>query len=360
MNILLAITGSVAASLDDKIYDELSKYGEVRIIVTKSSTQFMSGTWMYKNSYTDGTEEMKWKFDKVVLHIELCKWADILVVAPLSANTLAKFSNGICDNLVTCVFRAWNSYKPVIFAPAMNTDMWNDPITKEQLILCQRKNVEIIQPQKKLLACKDFGIGAMADISELNLSKYLWGKPIYDGCSISKEDFTDISVPIGNHPGAFGAKRKHDVHAGVDLYTKEHAIVRAVEDGKFIGTYAFTGASVGSPWWNETKAMVVKGNSGYIIYGEVQELFKGSLGYGDQIKKGQMIGKVIPVLPEYKKRDDIPCHSNYMLHLEVMSEFDKHGQEPFSYWELDKEKPNTTIDPTRRLIEAYKKTITME
>ncbi|MFN9980215.1 MAG: flavoprotein [bacterium] len=57
------------------------------------------------------------------------KWADLMVVCPLSANTMAKFVNGICDNLLTCVYRAWDFKKPVIIAPAMNTFMFENPIT---------------------------------------------------------------------------------------------------------------------------------------------------------------------------------------------------------------------------------------
>ena len=59
-----------------------------------------------------------------VLHIEFRNWADLLVVAPLDANTLAKFALGLCDNFLTCLFRAWDFSRPVILAPAMNTLMW--------------------------------------------------------------------------------------------------------------------------------------------------------------------------------------------------------------------------------------------
>ena len=62
-----------------------------------------------------------------VRHIEFRHWADLLVVAPLDANTLAKFAIGLCDNFLTCLFRAWDFAKPVILAPAMNTLMWDHP-----------------------------------------------------------------------------------------------------------------------------------------------------------------------------------------------------------------------------------------
>ena len=62
-----------------------------------------------------------------MLHIEFRKWADLLVVAPLDANTLAKFALGLSDNFLSCVFRAWDFARPVILAPAMNTLMWQSP-----------------------------------------------------------------------------------------------------------------------------------------------------------------------------------------------------------------------------------------
>ena len=68
-----------------------------------------------------------------VLHIEFRKWADMLIVAPLDANTLAKFALGLSDNFLTCIFRAWDFAKPVILAPAMNTLMWESPVTLRHL-----------------------------------------------------------------------------------------------------------------------------------------------------------------------------------------------------------------------------------
>lgn len=112
-----------------------------------------------------------------VLHIELRRWADVLVVAPLSANTLAKLSCGLCDNLLTCVARAWDRRRPLVLAPAMNTHMWEAPITGRQLRQLVEEgqqqhqqpgsgkscsSVVVVPPVSKRLACGDFGTGAMA------------------------------------------------------------------------------------------------------------------------------------------------------------------------------------------------------
>ena len=133
-----------------------------------------------------------------MLHIELRKWADLLIVAPLDANTLAKFALGLSDNCLTCVFRAWDFMKPVILAPAMNTFMWESPVTLRHLrqLLADRSgaaaanfaNLEdapaafaqhapkivLIPPQAKRLACGDVGVGAMAEVTEIAEVVRLW------------------------------------------------------------------------------------------------------------------------------------------------------------------------------------------
>ena len=123
-----------------------------------------------------------------VLHIELRRWADLLLVAPLDANTLAKIAYGLADNCLTCVARAWDMARPRILAPAMNTLMWQHPLTKRQLrqlgcdfgaghvpghledehliaqINDRSKTLRIVPPQVKELACGDVGVGAMAEV----------------------------------------------------------------------------------------------------------------------------------------------------------------------------------------------------
>lgn len=125
-----------------------------------------------------------------VLHVELRRWADVLVIAPLDANTLAKLAYGLSDNLLTCLYRAWDRTRPIIVAPAMNTFMWEHPLTRQHLRLLLEvhgegtlrpdpdapledlirvvnqscPNFSICGPVSKRLACGDIGIGAMADV----------------------------------------------------------------------------------------------------------------------------------------------------------------------------------------------------
>lgn len=102
-----------------------------------------------------------------VLHIELRKWADCLLIAPTSANTLAKLTHGMADNLLTCVARAWDWEKPMCIAPAMNTAMWTHPVTAAQLDTLDSWGVHVIPPASKKLACGDVGIGAMASVDDV-------------------------------------------------------------------------------------------------------------------------------------------------------------------------------------------------
>ncbi|KAJ1963379.1 hypothetical protein IWQ62_003238, partial [Dispira parvispora] len=114
--------------------------------------------------YTDKEEWDLWnqKGDPV-LHIELRKWADVFVIAPLDANTLGKLANGLCDNLLTSIVRAWDfTRKPCIVCPAMNTYMWDHPFTSKHLgTLTQELGCQVIPPVRKTLACGDTGMGAM-------------------------------------------------------------------------------------------------------------------------------------------------------------------------------------------------------
>lgn len=165
MNVLLGLTGSVASKLFDKIRTSLYQdRHEVRTIMTEKSKEFINMDDYWHDFYDDGSE---WNNTSKVLHIDLVKWADAMVIAPCSANTLAKIANGICDNLLTCVTRAWDFEKKLIIAPSMNCNMWNHPITKQHIDNISAWGIEIVQPIEKKLFCGDFGIGAMANIEDI-------------------------------------------------------------------------------------------------------------------------------------------------------------------------------------------------
>nr|XP_060611535.1 phosphopantothenoylcysteine decarboxylase isoform X4 [Anolis sagrei ordinatus] len=90
-----------------------------------------------------------------------------MLVAPLDANSLAKVANGLCDNLLTCVIRAWDLSKPLLFCPAMNTAMWEHPITAQQVEKLKGFGYVEIPCIVKKLICGDEGRGAMAEVSTI-------------------------------------------------------------------------------------------------------------------------------------------------------------------------------------------------
>ena len=126
--------------------------------------------WLHQVLFTDSDEWTAWSaMGDPVLHIELRKWADVMLVAPLSANTLAKLTTGLCDNLLTCVARAWDNSKPVIICPSMNTFMWDNAHTAEAIakVTAPPFSYILVKPISKVLACGDVGVGAMAEVNTI-------------------------------------------------------------------------------------------------------------------------------------------------------------------------------------------------
>ncbi|KAF2366843.1 Flavoprotein [Trinorchestia longiramus] len=116
-------------------------------------------------------DEMEWRAWRgrgdPVLHIQLRRWADLLVIAPLSANTLAKLACGLCDNLLTCVARAWDPQKPLLFCPAMNTFMYDHPFTAQHVHKLKELGYIEVAAVSKRLMCGDVGGGAMAEVQDI-------------------------------------------------------------------------------------------------------------------------------------------------------------------------------------------------
>ncbi len=146
------------------------------------------------------------------------------------------------------------------------------------------------------------------------------------------------NIPTDMHPGSFGAKRKHDIHTGVDLYCSDGQIVCAVEDGIVTATGWFTGQYAESPWWNDTRFVIVEGNTGAVCYGEIIEIVSVS----EVINAGDPIGHVSHVL---KKDKGLPTA---MLHLELY----KSGVKLPVWWRLEEPQPEILENPTMLLNEA--------
>ena len=218
-HLLLAATGSVATIKLPNILHALSHHPHlsIRVLLSDSAANFLQCQSSEQPSlaelaripnvdaiYLDADEWRKpWVRGDGILHIELRRWADLMVIAPLSANSLAKLALGLSDNLITSVVRAWDTTgaidvarpgvsfpyegrKGIIVAPAMNTAMWHHPVTAEHLRRVAEDWAverggwfEVLRPVEKELACGDTGSGAMHDWtriamtieSRLNLSR---------------------------------------------------------------------------------------------------------------------------------------------------------------------------------------------
>lgn len=150
----------------------------------------------------------------------------------------------------------------------------------------------------------------------------------------------ETHLPIAQHPGAYGVKRKHHTHEGVDLYCAEGTDVSAVEDGEIVAIIHFTGskAEPPSPWWWNTMAVLVEGETGVVVYGEVAPA-QGML-VGDKVKRGEIIAHVMQVLKVHK---GFPVS---MLHLELHEPGTRYA------WDWIDEKPPSLRDPTQYLLES--------
>ncbi|KAH9948868.1 flavoprotein [Amylocystis lapponica] len=175
-HVLLMTTGSVASIKAPLIVSELLSYADVKVEVvsTKPSLAFFdvqaveqagARVWMDKD---ECTEDGGYKLGDPILHIELRRWADVVLIAPCSANTLAKIAHGICDNLATSLLRALAPSTPTYVFPAMNTLMYEHPLTAEHIrIVRDVVGYEVVGPIGKTLACGDVGLGAMTEWREI-------------------------------------------------------------------------------------------------------------------------------------------------------------------------------------------------
>lgn len=205
--ILLGFTGSVASIKGVELAKGFRDAGfTVRILLTSSVSYFLGkegisalgkpGVDVFQDS--DERPDSEYKRGQVIPHIALRDWCDMMVIAPLDAHTLAKTANGLADNLLTSVLRAWDFQKPVVLAPAMNTHMWYHPVTAKHLrefalffgisteipesgspkalsnpdewvglINEQKARLHLVSPTKKMLACGEEGMGAMADLHSI-------------------------------------------------------------------------------------------------------------------------------------------------------------------------------------------------
>ncbi|MBN2831649.1 MAG: hypothetical protein JXL82_05225 [Candidatus Omnitrophica bacterium] len=165
--IILGVTASIAIYKACDLVRRLKEEGfSVTVIQTKESEemikpvvfQSLSGNKVYRGLF-DMPEA--WEIE----HISLAKQADLILIAPATANVIAKIASGICDDLLTCVVSATSA--PVLIAPAMNENMYKNKITQENIAKLKNKGYMFIGPKKGKLACGDTGVGCLAEVEAI-------------------------------------------------------------------------------------------------------------------------------------------------------------------------------------------------
>jgi len=166
-NIVLAVTGGIAAYKSAILVRRLKDYGfDVRVVMTHGAQAFITPlTFQALSGNPVHTELLDPAAEAGMGHIELARWADLLLVAPASCDTLAKFAHGLADDLLSTVFLATKS--PVWVAPAMNQQMWAAKATQRNLQTLVEDGVHVIMPDAGEQACGDVGLGRMPEPEEI-------------------------------------------------------------------------------------------------------------------------------------------------------------------------------------------------
>jgi phosphopantothenoylcysteine decarboxylase/phosphopantothenate--cysteine ligase len=172
MKIALGVSGGIAAYKAAEIVRQLQERGvRVQVVMTAAAQEFvrpltfaaLSGEKVITNMFGSGTEQPN--LDSAVEHISVAQSIDALLVAPATADTLAKFAQGIANDFLSTIYLATTA--PVIVAPAMNVNMWEHPATQANLEILRRRGVHIVEPGSGYLACGMVGAGRLAEPEEI-------------------------------------------------------------------------------------------------------------------------------------------------------------------------------------------------
>ena len=205
-NILLGVSSSIACYKAAGLARTLYKMGaNVQVIMTKNATQFISPlTFEQLTVRKCLTDTFDRNYEIKVEHVSLACWADVVVVAPASANVLAKLAHGIADDMLTTTILACNC--PKLAAPAMNTHMYENPVTQDNLKALRHYGWDIIEPADGLLACGAIGKGKMPEedaiidhlLRVIACEKDLTGKKVLVTAGPTREALDPIRY-ISNH-----------------------------------------------------------------------------------------------------------------------------------------------------------------
>ena len=165
--ITLAVSGSISAYKAADITSRLKKENfDVAVLMTDAATEFITPLTLQALSQRPVAIDIMQEPDPSKV-IDIAKESDLFLLAPATANTIAKLANGLADNMVTATALALQPHTNKVLAPAMNTKMFENPLTQHNLERLQRFGWKIIQPREAVLACGDQGTGALAEIDTI-------------------------------------------------------------------------------------------------------------------------------------------------------------------------------------------------
>ena len=210
--ILVGVTGSIAAYKAATLVSMLVKTGaEVRVLMTKNATNIINPiTFETLSGHKCLIDTFDRNFEFKVNHVSLAQKADIFLIAPATANTIAKVANGMADDMLTSVFLAAKC--PKIICPAMNTAMYENPITQDNLEKCKKFGFKILEPATGLLACGENGKGKMPEPqeifefieNEISFEKDFLGKKILVTAGPTQEAIDPVRFITNHSSGKMG------------------------------------------------------------------------------------------------------------------------------------------------------------
>ena len=210
--VVLGVTGSIAAYKIASLASKLVKlHADVHVLMTQNATNFITPITfetLTGNKCLIDTFDRNFQFD--VAHVSLAKKADVMLIAPASANVIGKIANGIADDMLTTTVMA--STAPVLISPAMNTHMYENPIVQDNLQKLERFGYKIIAPAVGMLACHDVGAGKMPEpemlldwvLREIACKKDLQGKKILVTAGPTQEAIDPVRYLTNHSTGKMG------------------------------------------------------------------------------------------------------------------------------------------------------------
>ncbi|MDP5039403.1 MAG: bifunctional phosphopantothenoylcysteine decarboxylase/phosphopantothenate--cysteine ligase CoaBC, partial [Paraglaciecola sp.] len=204
-NVLLGITGGIAAYKAPDLVRKLVALGaNVRVVLTQSALEFVSPLALQAVSGNPVSDNLLDKDAEAAMgHIELAKWADILLIAPATANFMAKLTHGLADDLLSTLCLA--TAAPIVIAPAMNQQMWHASATQQNVNVLRQRHVRILGPAAGEQACGDVGLGRMLEpqdiahlLNEALPSQVLLGKKVMITAGPTQEAIDPVRY-ISNH-----------------------------------------------------------------------------------------------------------------------------------------------------------------